>query len=144
MSYGKLWQVVLGVVVVMVLVGCGGSASNAEHAAIQRVRAFHEAISAIEPKETFDETPLREAFQEHTTTQLSHFANSPLIILMHNGLVDFTSMQYEIVSESATCAVVRASGNMETAGEATDLDEEYVVVEQGGKWLIDIERESCD
>ena len=46
-------------------------------------------------------------------------------------------MEYELVSESAERAVVRATGVITIAQETGKLDEEYVVVKQDGKWLID-------
>jgi hypothetical protein len=69
---------------------------------------------------------------------------SPLMILMHNGLLKFSSMKYEIASESAECVVVRATGDMEIPGETTALDEEYVVVKREEKWLINFDTQSCN
>jgi len=113
-----------------------------EDATVQRVKAFHEAISAIEPKEKLDNT-LDRIFREHTTVH--QLPVSPLIILMHNGLVRYSSMEYDIASESAECAVVRATGELLVSGETKALlDEEYVVVKRGEKWLINFDIQSCD
>jgi len=90
------------------------------------------------------DTPLKEIFREHTTMRLDQLPNSPLIILMHNGMVSFSSMKYEIASENTECVVVRATGDMEIPGEVTALDEEYVVVKREGKWLIDLDTQSCN
>ena len=46
-------------------------------------------------------------------------------------------MKYELVSESAGRVVVGATGDITIGEETTTLDEDYTVVRQGGKWLID-------
>lgn len=117
------------------------------HAAVQTVRAFHEAINAIEPSQEeegqvmvdiggdrFDEVV--DIFRQHTT-QSAGLPLSPLVLAMATGVVRFSNMEYELVSESAERAVVRATGVITIAQETGKLDEEYVVVKQDGKWLID-------
>lgn len=120
---------------------------------MQRVRSFHEAINAIEPAEETDEgkvditkgmLALQDIIGEHTTLPAGFSTMNRLIVAMGSGMVRFSSMEYELVSESAECAVVRATGDM-TIGEETEaLDEEYVVVKRRGKWLIDPGAKSCD
>jgi len=114
---------------------------------VQTVRAFHEAINAIEPSQEeegqvmvdiggdrFDEVV--DIFRQHTT-QSAGLPLSPLVLAMATGVVRFSNMEYELVSESAERAVVRATGVITIAQETGKLDEEYVVVKQDGKWLID-------
>jgi hypothetical protein len=121
------------------------------HGAVQRVKAFHEAINAVEPgKETGEGkieigkgfNTLVDIFREHTTRSAG-LPMSPLILAMASGIFEFSNMEYGLVSESAECAVVRATGDITTGEETEALDEEYVVVKQGGKWLIDPDAKSC-
>ena len=58
------------------------------------------------------------------------------ILAMAAGMVRFSNMEYELVSESADRATVRATGDV-TIGEKTEtFEKEYLLVKQDGKWLI--------
>jgi hypothetical protein len=121
-----------------------------EHAAVQRIKAFHETVNAIEVGGNQKDTIIR-LLKEHTTISdpltpmsLGLLEPSPLTIAMSSGLVRFSKMKYELISGSAECAVVRASGDMALASENNVFDEKYVVVRQGEKWLIRLDIKSCN
>jgi hypothetical protein len=149
-SSRRLLQQAFGLtLVVLLLAGCGGAPAEPtatplpptptlvpEHAAVQRVKAFHEAINAVELDN------YTQSFKEHT---IHHgLPSSILIIAMSNGLVRYSSMKYELVSESAKCAVVGATGDITIGSETGTLDEKYVVVKQEDEWLINLIAESCN
>jgi hypothetical protein len=135
MNYKRWLPQVVGLALVMLfLAACGAT----QHAAVQRVRAFHEAINAIEPGEGPDVTvgtqALIDIYREHTTQP--GIQMSLLELAMASGTVRFSNVDYELVSENANRAVVKATGNI-TIGEKTEtLDKQYVVEKQDGKWLI--------
>jgi hypothetical protein len=123
------------------------------HAAVQRVKAFHEAINAIEPGKETEEGKvdiskglkvLGDIFGEHTTRPAGLPTISTLIVAMGSGMVRFSNMEYELVSESAECTVVSAAGEIAIGEETGALDEEYVVVKREEKWLIKLNAKSCD
>ena len=144
----RLWLQMIGLTLTMLLlVTCGAT----QHTAVQRVEAFHKAINDIKPgKETGEGqtdvskgmATLEEIFKKHMTTP--GLPMSFLTIAMASGTVRFSNVEYELVSESAECAVVKAMGEVTIGGGSRKLDEEYVVVKQGDKWLIDLGARSCD
>jgi hypothetical protein len=122
------------------------------HPAVERVRAFREAISAIEPGvENADGSvsialgEVIEIFTTHTTEESLpvQFMFNPLTESMALGLVDFEEMTYELLSESETCAVVKDSGLIIIGSEKTATESETIVVKQEDEWLIDLRKESC-
>ncbi|NIN68235.1 MAG: hypothetical protein GTO63_26720 [Anaerolineae bacterium] len=123
-----------------------------EHGAVLRVRAFHEAINAIEPGEETEDgktdvskglNVLGDILGEHTTQSAGLPGLNFLMLAMASGMIEYSNMEYELTSESAECAVVKATGDMSIGDGTETLDEEYVVVEQGGKWLINLNAKSC-
>ena len=123
-----------------------------EHGAVLRVRAFHEAINAIEPGEETEDgktdatkglNALTDIFRDHTTQSAGLPGLNVLILAMASGMIEYSNMEYELVSEGAECAAVKATGDMSIGDGTETLDEEYIVVEQGGRWLIDLNAKSC-
>jgi len=134
MIYKRFTQIVSLMTVVLLLVACGAG----EPPAVQMVKAFHEAINSIEPGEETGEGPtaLADVFQEYTTRPGMPMELGSLA--MAAGVVRFSNMEYELVSESPDVATVRAIGEISIGGEeAGPFEAKYVVVKQGEKWLID-------
>ena len=148
MNHRELLSQMIGLaLVVLLLAACGAG----EPSAVQRVKDFHEAVNAIEPGEEIEEgkveageglNTLADIYAEHTTSPL--LLMETLTLFMASGQFRFTEMEYELVSESPGCAVVRATGAVAVGQETLAFDEEYVVVKQDGRWLIELDAASCD
>ena len=148
MNHRELLSRMIGLTwVVLLLAACGAG----EPSAIQTVKDFHEAVNAIEPGEEIEEgriaagegmNTLADIYAEHTTSPL--LPMETLTLFMASGQLRFTDMEYELVSETPGCAVVKATGGVTVGQETLAFDEEYVVVKQEGKWLIELGGVSCD
>jgi hypothetical protein len=131
-------------VLLLLLASC-----SAEPAPVRRVRAFHEAVNEIEMVEESGgvvSAPegfrrLNEIYDEYTTTEQAPVTSTTLS--MAAGMVEFTEMTYELVSESEGCAIVSVSGEAVIGEQSSPFQGEYVVLKQGTKWVIDLGATEC-
>jgi hypothetical protein len=148
MNHRKWLSRMIGLtLVVLLLAACGAG----EPSAVQTVEDFHQAVNAIGPGEEIEEgqveageglNTLGDIYAEHTTSPM--LPMQALTLLMASGQFRFTDMEYELVSDTPECAVVRATGGVAAGQETLAFDEDYVVVRQDGRWLIDLGAASCD
>lgn len=129
------------VLVALLLVAC----SDSRHLAVQRVEAYHKAINAIKPARgtgdgninlTKGLAAMERINAEHTTMSGTYMDMFHMALM--SGVVEFKNMEYELISEGTGCAVVKATGELTSGDEAEPFEEEYVVIEQDGKWLIGV------
>ena len=145
MNYIKLLPQMIGLMLVaLLLVACSVTQPD------QRVKVFHKAINAIKPGKEVEEgkieigkgmNTLSDILEEHTTSSL--LSMNFLEMAMASGKVRYSNVEYELVSESDECAVVKAVGDITIWEETRAFKEEYVVVRQGEQWLIDFSAKSC-
>ncbi|MBN1179188.1 MAG: hypothetical protein JXD18_08255 [Anaerolineae bacterium] len=125
------------------------AACNGEPAPVRRVRAFHEAVNEIERIEAEGgviDAPegfraLHAIYAEYTTTPQAPMTSTTLA--MAAGMVRFSNMTYELVSESDGCAIVAVSGEAVIEENTSSFQGEYVVLQQAARWVIDLNATAC-